>query len=231
MSDARQNGLATLGQWFNDRPSRERLLLLLTLLVVVVFVGWELVLAPLARDVRSLESRRALAEMRQTDLLARQQELEQVLAQDPSEELRQRLQQRQRRLELLDQQVTETAGQLIAPRAMVALLREILVVQEGLTLQEMELKTPEPIYAESGTSGSGADGAAEGQPEPLLFAHTVELRVQGGYLEVLAYLERLEAMDDRLGWVRLKYDATTWPAGEAVIEVRTLSLDKAWLGV
>ncbi|MCG7201400.1 MSHA biogenesis protein MshJ [Marinobacter pelagius] len=231
MSDARQNGLAKLGQWFNDRPSRERLLLLLTLLVVVVFAGWEFALAPLARDVRSLESRQALAEMRQTDLLARQQELEQVLAQDPSAELRQRLQQRQRRLEQLDQQVTETAGQLIAPRAMVALLREILVVQEGLTLQEMELKTPEPIYAESGTSGSGTDGAAEAQPEPLLFAHTVELRVQGGYLEVLAYLERLEAMDDRLGWVRLKYDATTWPAGEAVIEVRTLSLDKAWLGV
>ncbi|SFN41478.1 type II secretion system protein M [Marinobacter pelagius] len=231
MSDARQSGLARLGDWFNDRPARERVLLLVTGLVVVLFAGWEFALGPVSQEIRNLESRRVLAETRQTDLLTRQQELEQILAQDPSEELRQRLEQRQSRLDQLDQQVAETAGQLIAPRAMVALLREILAAQDNLTLQAMELKTPEPVYADSGTSGSGNGEAAGGTPEPLLFAHSVELRVQGGYLDVLAYLERLEAMDDRLGWVRLSYDATSWPAGEAVIEVRTLSLDKAWLGV
>lgn len=231
MSDARQRGLSKLGDWFDDRPSRERLLLLVTSLAVVVFVGWEWLLAPLTGDIRSLESRRSLAEVRQADLLVRQQELEQVLAQDPSAELRQRLNQRERRLKQLDQQVAETAGQLIAPRAMVALLRQMLVAQNGLTLQELELKTPEPVYAESATSSPDVAGSPGEEPEPLLFAHSVELRVQGGYLDVLAYLERLEAMDDRLGWVRLEYDATTWPAGEATIEVRTLSLDKAWLGV
>jgi len=231
MSDARQSGLAGLGDWFNDRPARERVLLLVTGLVVVLFAGWELALAPVSQEIRSLESRRVLAETRQTDLLTRQQELEQILAQDPSAELRQRLEQRQSRLDQLDQQVAETADQLIAPRAMVALLREILAAQDNLTLQALELKTPEPVYADSGTSGSGTGEAGGKQPEPLLFAHSVELRVQGGYLDVLAYLERLEAMDDRLGWVRLSYDATSWPAGEAVIEVRTLSLEKAWLGV
>ncbi|RBP20564.1 MSHA biogenesis protein MshJ [Marinobacter pelagius] len=228
MSDARQSGLAGLGDWFNDRPARERVLLLVTGLVVVLFAGWELALAPVSQEIRSLESRRVLAETRQTDLLTRQQELEQILAQDPSAELRQRLEQRQSRLDQLDQQVAETADQLIAPRAMVALLREILAAQDNLTLLALELKTPEPVYADSG-SGTGEAGGK--QPEPLLFAHSVELRVQGGYLDVLAYLERLEAMDDRLGWVRLSYDATSWPAGEAVIEVRTLSLEKAWLGV
>jgi len=231
MSDTRQSGLARLGDWFNDRPARERVLLLATVLVVVLFAGWELVLAPVSQDIRNLENRRVLAETRQTDLLTRQQELKQILAQDPSEELRQRLEQRQRRLDQLDQQVAETASQLIAPRAMVALLREMLAAQDSLTLLALELKTPEPVYADAGTPVSGNDGASGGQPEPLLFAHSVELRVQGGYLDVLAYLERLEAMDDRLGWVRLSYDATSWPAGEAVIEVRTLSLDKAWLGV
>ena len=231
MSDTRQSGLARIGGWFNDRPARERVLLLVTTLVVVLFAGWEFVLAPVSQEIRNLENRRVLAETRQTDLLARQQELEQILARDPSAELRQRLEQRQRRLGQLDQQVAETAGQLIAPRAMVALLREMLAAQDSLTLQALELKTPEPVYADSGASASGTDEAADRQPEPLLFAHSVELRVQGGYLDVLAYLERLEAMDDRLGWVRLNYDATSWPAGEAVIEVRTLSLEKAWLGV
>ncbi|MFO7530439.1 MAG: MSHA biogenesis protein MshJ [Marinobacter sp.] len=231
MSDARQSGLARLGSWFHDRPARERVLLLVTALAVVLFAGWELALAPVSQEIRNLENRRVLAETRQTDLLTRQQELEQILSQDPSAELRQRLEQWQRRLGQLDQQVAETAGQLIAPRAMVALLREMLAAQGSLALQALELKTPEPVFAESGTSASGNEGASGGQSEPLLFAHSVELRLQGGYLDVLAYLERLEAMDERLGWVRLSYDATSWPAGEAVFEVRTLSLEKAWLGV
>lgn len=231
MSDTRQSGLATVADWFNDRPARERVLLLVTTLVVVFFASWEFVLAPVNQEIRNLENRRVAAETRRTDLLARQQELEQELAQDPSAELRQRLEQRQSRLDQLDQQVAETAGQLIAPRVMVALLREMLAAQDSLTLQAMELKTPEPVYSESAATVSGNGDTAAGQPEPLLFAHSVELRIQGSYLEVLAYLERLEAMDDRLGWVRLSYDATSWPAGEAVIEVRTLSLEKAWLGV
>ena len=66
---------------------------------------------------------------------------------------------------------------------------------------------------------------------PLLYAHDVELTIEGGYLDVLAYLKRLEALDERLGWMVLEYDAENWPAGEAVIRVRTLSLEPAWLGV
>ena len=49
--------------------------------------------------------------------------------------------------------------------------------------------------------------------------------------DVLAYLRRLEGLDNRLGWVVLEYDAENWPAGEATIRVRTLSLEPAWLGV
>ena len=67
--------------------------------------------------------------------------------------------------------------------------------------------------------------------EPLLYAHDAELRIEGSYLDVLNYLERLEAMDERLGWVMLEYSAGDWPSGEAVIRVRTLSVDQAWLGV
>jgi MSHA biogenesis protein MshJ len=59
----------------------------------------------------------------------------------------------------------------------------------------------------------------------------VDITVGGGYLDVLAYLERLEALDERLGWVMVDYDAGQWPDGTARIRVRTLSLEPAWLGV
>jgi MSHA biogenesis protein MshJ len=38
-------------------------------------------------------------------------------------------------------------------------------------------------------------------------------------------------MDDRLGWVSLDYEMLEYPDNEIRIRVRTLSLDRAWLGV
>ena len=162
-------------------------------------------------------------------MLAQQQTLNAQLATDPSRELRNQLNARQQRLERLDQQIADTTGQLIAPTAMVALLRNILAAQESLELQALELQTPTPVFAPDAPEQSSQEPQAA--TEPLLYAHDVELRIKGSYLDVLNYLQRLEAMDERLGWIRLEYSSGDWPSGEAVIRVQTLSLDQAWLGV
>lgn len=218
--------LATGTQWYNARPIRERALIVLTICVLVFVAGWELLVAPVEARQQQLNNRvQSLSAERET-LLSQQQTLNSQLASDPSTELRQRLAARQNRLDRLDQQITETAGQLIAPRDMVALLRTMLSAQQQLELESMVLLAPVPVF-----DGGQASGARQDAPEPLLYAHDVELKIQGGYLDVLAYLQRLEAMDERLGWMQLEYQAGTWPKGEAIIRVRTLSLEAAWLGV
>lgn len=217
--------------WFNERPIRERALLLVTTLVVLLFLGWELVLGPMQQASQQQRRQLAVLDTARQDLLAQQMLLEQQLAEDPSQVLRNQLQVRERRLAQLDQQIAATTGQLIAPTAMVTLLRDMLRAQKGLTLQALELKAPTPVFAQPADEPGAPDDSSGTAPEALLYAHNVELRVQGGYLDVLAYLKQVEAMDNRLGWIRLTYDAENWPKGEATIEVQTLSLDKAWLGV
>jgi MSHA biogenesis protein MshJ len=184
---------------------------------------------PLQQENQRLENRMQALSASRDDLLAQQQTLNEQLATDPSRVLRDQLIARQQRLETLNRQISDTTGQLIAPRAMVALLRDILAAQESLVLQGMELKTPTPVFAPE--AGAQSQQTQQKRPEPLLFAHDVEMRIEGSYLDVLNYLERLEALDERLGWVMLEYSAGNWPSGEAVIRVRTLSLDQAWLGV
>lgn len=218
--------LTTGTQWYNARPIRERALILLTVCVLVFVAGWELLAAPVEARQQQLNNRvQALSAERDT-LLNQQQTLNSQLASDPSTELHQRLTARQNRLERLDQQITETAGQLIAPRDMVALLRTMLSAQQQLELESMVLLAPVPVF-----DGRQESGARQEAAEPLLYAHDVELKIKGGYLDVLAYLQRLEAMDERLGWMQLEYQAGFWPKGEATIRVRTLSLEAAWLGV
>ncbi|GGC83657.1 MSHA biogenesis protein MshJ [Marinobacter halophilus] len=218
--------LATGIQWYNIRPIRERALIVLTICVLVFVAGWELLVAPVEARQQQLNNRVQVLSAERDTLLSQQQALNSQLASDPSAELRQRLAARQNRLDRLDQQITETAGQLIAPRDMVALLRVMLSAQQQLELESMVLLAPVPVF-----DGRLESDARQETPEPLLYAHDVELKIQGGYLDVLAYLQRLEGMDERLGWMQLEYQAGTWPKGEATIRVRTLSLEAAWLGV
>jgi MSHA biogenesis protein MshJ len=213
---------------FDERPVRERTLMTFTAIVVVLFLVWILILEPQYRVRDGLREQLDAAGNQQDQLLAQQQTLEQTLSEDPSEALRQTLAQRRQRLDDLNRQIGETADRLIAPQAMVALLREILAAQDDLVLESLELKTPEPVFAESAPSDNAKN---DSKSAPLLYAHQVELRITGSYPAVLAYLKKLESLDDRLGWVRLEYTAGDWPKGEAVIDVRTLSLDKAWLGI
>jgi len=229
MADGSNNSLTRAAEWYNLRPIRERVLILVTALVLVLVVVWELGVTPLQQRHQSLENRVESLATSRDDLLAQQQMLNEQLATDPSRELRNQLNARQQRLERLNRQIADTTGQLIAPKAMVALLRDILAAQETLELQALELQTPTPVFAPEGGEQSSQEQQAA--PEPLLYAHDVELRINGSYLNVLNYLERLEAMDERLGWIKLEYSAGDWPSGEAVIRVRTLSLDQAWLGV
>ncbi len=212
-------------QWYDDRPIRERGLILLTLLVLIVLAGFELWVSPGMDRAGRAEAQLQNLRTERNSLLAQQSQLQHQLQEDPALELRRTLEARQRRLERIDQQVAETTGQLIAPRQMVVMLQDMLAPEAALTLQSVKLLAPQPIYEEDAT---GKDEAGHG---PLLYAHEVDITVAGGYLEILTYLQKLEALDERLGWVMVDYAIDEWPQGSARIRVRTLGLEPAWLGV
>lgn len=216
--------------WFNERPIRERVIITVTAVVLVLFAGWELWVTPVMTGNEQLRSRLVSLSDTQASLLQQQQLLTEQLSSDPSRVLRDRLAARQQRLDQLDAQLAETTGRLIAPRAMVGLLRDILAAQDKLELLGVELMSPVPVFEDGPSVSEDVKGKDEAR-EPLLFAHDAEIVIRGGYMNVLAYLETLEAMDARLGWVLLDYDASEYPENEIRIRVRTLSLDRAWLGV
>ena len=231
MSQALKQSWDKGATWFNDRPIRERILMTATSLVLVLVVVWELAVAPVLTSNNGLTSRLESLEQQQQSLLEQQQTLTKRLSSDPSQELRERLASRQARLDRLDAELADTTGKLIAPRAMVRLLQDMLVAQEELELVAVELLSPTPIFDQQKEQ---KEKTAEADPQavkPLLYAHDVELVIRGGYLDVLNYVDALEGMDDRLGWVSLDYEMLEYPDNEIRIRVRTLSLDRAWLGV
>ncbi len=216
--------------WFNERPIRERALLTITALTVVLFAGWKLAIAPVTAGNEQLRARQVSLSDTRASLLNQQERLTEQLASDPSQVLRNQLAARQLRLERLNNELAETTGRLIAPQAMVVLLRNMLAAQDQLELLAVDLLAPVPVFDRQPDS-VGNSSRNDEPAEPLLFAHDAEIVLSGGYMDVLAYLKTLEAMDARLGWVLLEYNSSDYPDNEVRLRVRTLSLDRAWLGV
>lgn len=232
MSPALKQSLDRATAWFNERPIRERVLLTATAIVVVGFLVWELAVAPVLASNNLLTTQSRSLAQQQESLLEQQQTLNDRLSSDPSQQLRDQLSSRRARLDRLDAELADTTGKLIAPRAMVRLLQEILAAQDELELVTVELLAPTPIFDQRPEqTGDAEEADAETVSEPLLYAHDVELVIRGGYLDVVDYINALEGMDDRLGWVSLDYRMLEYPDNEIRIRVRTLSLDQAWLGV
>lgn len=217
--------------WFNERPIRERVLITVTGLVLLLVVVWELSVTPVLTSNNAMTSRLKNLDQQQASLLEQQNTLTERLSSDPSKALRERLASRQARLDRLDAELAETTGKLIAPRAMVRLLQDMLAAQEKLELVAVQLLSPTPIFDQQTEKNQSEEKADQQAAGPLLYAHDVELVIRGGYLDVLNYVEALEGMDNRLGWVSLDYEMLDYPDNEIRIRVRTLSLDRAWLGV
>lgn len=118
--------------WYDERPVRERGLIMATVAVLVLLAGWQFWIEPALVTAERHEAQLADVRSEHAQLLATQTQLEQQLAQDPSAQLRQTLEARQRRLDRIDQQITETTGQLIPPRDMVVMLQDMLATEKAV---------------------------------------------------------------------------------------------------
>ena len=67
------------------------------------------------------------------------------------------------------------------------------------------------------------------KPRELLYRHGVEIVVQGGYLDMIAYMQALEALPVQLFWGAARLDAQLYPDARLTLTLYTLSLDEKWM--
>ena len=59
----------------------------------------------------------------------------------------------------------------------------------------------------------------------------VEMRLEGGYLELLGYLEQLEKAERKLLWGAVQLTVVAHPKARMTLTVYTLGSDKTWLAI
>jgi MSHA biogenesis protein MshJ len=129
----------------------------------------------------------------------------------------------------VDSQLESESAGLIPPDRMLEALRDVLERQSGLRLLSMRNFPVSSLVAASqaGASPNGAPNTTLRGP----YVHSLEFVVEGGYLDVLRYLQTIEALPWRFYWQVLELKAGEYPLNRVRIRLNTLSMDREWLGV
>jgi MSHA biogenesis protein MshJ len=209
-----------------DRLSlRERLFLLAAGLVVVGGL-WEAALAaPLA-------AREAVAGQKVAALQDRLQQLDasiQAAATGMSDGMpRQfdRLRALRERVAAGDEEVRVFTTDLVDPAEMRLVLEELLRRQGNIELVSATNLPARPLVVHD---DEGAP--AQAPTGPQLYRHTLVLTLRGTYLDCLTYLTTVEKLPWQIYWSRLELAVDRYPRNDIVLELRTLSIEKEWIGV
>jgi MSHA biogenesis protein MshJ len=228
---------------------RERWLIAVALLGGIALIAYSACIDPALRRSQAAERSIAEAHTRLTDIQA------QVLAlnapeRHPDLEARAELTTLQGRLDALSLRLHTLESLLVPPDRMTALLEEMIGTRDahnGLRLISLKTLPVTPLLS-SDKAGAGAGNGEEStaQPRPQthpqptaggsgkasgLYRHGVEIRLEGSYPNLLAYLDRLENSPLKLLWVSATLSTEQHPRLVLTLTVYSLSMDRTWLVV
>lgn len=143
------------------------------------------------------------------------------------------------RLARQNEQFKAVEARLVPPRDMPLLLQGLLGKRPGLQLISLRSLPPQPVATAGKTAEPVQKPAAPGpattteilRPEAGegLYRHGVEVSVQGRYGDLLAYVEELEKLPQKMLWQELRFKVEEYPRTTLNFTVHTLSLEATWL--
>ena len=163
---------------------------------------------------------------------------------DPDAQERARLQSTRAGIDRISAGLLAVQKGLVAPERIAPLLENLLRGHGKLRL--MALKTlpvtgmNEALAPAAQTAPSAAPAAvapapatanqpAPPKPRELLYRHGVEIVLQGSYLDMVTYMDALEALPVQLFWGKASLDAQEYPNSRLTLTLYTLSLDQKWM--
>lgn len=204
-----------------DRLSlRERVFVLGALLVVLVGCLNVALINPvdmrrkaLLQEVTSLGSQMALTDSG----------VEAAISADPTHGAAGQIQTLQKKLQDIDSQLLAQSAGMVPPDHMAEAIRDVLRLQRGVVLISLRNLPPTRLPAELPAESTGEDHRP--------YVHTIELVVEGRYLDVLEYVQALEKLPWHFYWRHLEITATHYPMNRVRLELATLSPDGDWIGL
>lgn len=211
--------LVVLGARIDALSLRERGLVFLSMVAVLV-LGWQ----SLLMDALEARQARLLTEIEriQKDVLTTDEQMQALITTrtaDPDAENRRRVAELESGIRAADERIGGAVRGLIAPNEMARVLEDVLTRQTGLRLSAVESLPAEPLLA------------AEPGTETGVYRHGLRLVLEGSFQRALDYLQALEQLERSLYWDAVGLEMLDYPRARVTIQVHTLGLTEAWIGV
>ena len=223
-----------LGQYWNRLSSRyaalsrrEQVLVALGMVLGPLLIGNALFVDPQWSRSKAMQNSIATQSTSLTAMQTQAASLQQELSIDPDAGKKAELAALNAQREQMDEQLRQVGSALVRPEDMNGLLEGLLVRQSGLRLISLKTMAPQSVLREK-------ELAKETDGKPVersfdLYRHGVEIRLEGNFSQLQAYLVQLEKLPQRLLWGQLSYRVMDYPRSEMTLTVYTLSPDKTWL--
>src|SRR5690606_3735689 len=202
-----------LNQRANAMSVRERMIIAGAVAVILLGLVDQLLLRPWMTERVELEKSRETLRAATTQVTQDIATLEQRLAHDPNQLLREKIDQLNQRHAKVDAAIASITDGMIAPELMPALLGELLSERSGLKVQSISSRPAQQILS--------ADKA--NQQAPAIYRHDLEMRLEGSFFQVQQYLHSIEQLPGRMIWDQLTYEVEQHPDGQLMLAVHTLS--------
>lgn len=214
---------------FDALSRRERMLLAIACVGGVLMIGNSLFIdIPLARA--RIIGKQLQGESSELRMLEQQVATLSSGIKDPDQDNRQQRDRLRQQLDDLRQRIQAQGKNLVKPDEVPALLESLLNRHASLRLLSMRTLAVEPAVSLPAVTGEavGEEKVRASGEAPRIWKHGVEIRLQGGYQELQAYVGELEALQQRLAWGPVRLQAS-YPKSELQLVLYTYSLDPVWL--
>lgn len=222
---------------FAALQQREKVLIVAATAVAVLFGGYSLWIEPAQLQADGLKKVLVQQQAEQAQLQEQVAALA-VRNSDPDSANRAALQQLRDEVAAVEREIGVFGHTLVPPQRMPALLQSLLTRHRGLTLVSLTTLPPRPLIAVPAVGKAEAKPAEDppaqdqaARPGGNLYTHGIEIKVAGGYQDLLAYVAELDASPQKLMRGGMRLAVKQHPVSELTLTVYTLSLESTWLVV
>ncbi len=219
--------LNVINDLINKLSTRERILVL-TGFLAVIYIAWDtFLITPVLKTNTALNMQLQTIKQQMSDLEKRRVIASDLLTQSRRKQLVREISQVEQKINNFDSQISQRLQGRVDPEEMAGLLNDVLQKNHKLELIQINNLEAEPFITQNKTD----------QKEPVdpdlvgIYRHSMEMELQGTYLDILDYLQELEALQWKIFWDDVKMDVQEYPVVRVYIKVHTFSLKDGWLSV
>lgn len=207
---------------------RERALVFAGMLGVLLVFATNFLFPSLQAEQKRLEGELKVKREQTRALYAQMEGVAKTAQRDPEAEARARIAELKAKLRAVEGPAAPGAQQLVTPREMVRLVREVLARNQALRLVRLEnLPATAMVQSVAATPGEAASLDAIGGQ---IYRHGLRIQVRGSYRDIARYVQALESLPWRVFWGEMRFETQRYPVSELTLVVYTLSPNPEWIG-